>query len=315
MSMWILAVPFIVTGLLALSFFFLLFKRWKTAGVLLLLALGLNFCSEWFPVHIGGNVSQDTGHQFTVLSYNVNQADDKDVYRYLDTLEVDMLFLQEPLGLKDTSRLVRHYPYRAGEMVLSKHPVRNCRRYRIEKEDERYDLLVDSVKNRGNVLQEHPSVFSMDVDMPQGVVRVISVHLRSNAYSTARRAMDPDAPWTDGVESYYENIRYGYLARGIQADMIRSELDSLSLDMPTLVVGDFNDVNGSYAIERIKGDRLRDAWWSAGLGFGTTYDGWRLKLRLDHILYSKEFEVEDVRVLTDFRHSDHLPLKAVLRWR
>lgn len=96
--------------------------------------------------------------------------------------------------------------------------------------------------------------------------------------------------------------------------MIREELDTLRSDMPTLVVGDFNEMNGSYAIERIKGDRLKDAWWTNGFGLGTTYDSWHLKLRLDHILYSKEFEVEDIQVLSDFLHSDHLPLKAVLRW-
>lgn len=313
--MWVLTVPFIIIGLLSLAILLLFLKRWKSSGVLLFLAIGINYYFEWFPIHTCKEIPLDTDNQITLLTYNVKLGEDKDAYKYLDTMDVDLMFIQEPLGLSDTCRLVRHYPYKAGRMILSKFPIRNYHRYTIEEENDRYHLLVDSIKNPGNALQRYPSIYSMDVDFPNGPVHVVGVHLRSNAYSTVRRSMKNDAPWTDGIEAYYENIKYGYLARGVQADMIREELDTLAQDMPTLVVGDFNDVNGSYALERIKGDRLKDAWWTNGTGLGTTYDCWHLKLRLDHILYSKEFEVVDIQVLSDFRHSDHLPLKAVLRGR
>lgn len=313
--MWILAAPLVVVALLIIAFILLFFKCWKTAILFCSLAIGLNTYIEWFPVHLLNRGMPDEKGQFTLLTCNVKLGDDKDVFKYLDTMNVDLMFLQETAQMKDTNVLAKHYPYRAGETVLSKYPITNYYRYKMDRKDPRYDMLVDSVRNIGNEIQNWPFIFSMDIDMPQGKVRVINVHLRSNAYSTARRAMKEGTPWIDGIEEYYNYTKYGYMVRGVQADMIRNELDSLSQDMPTLVVGDFNDINGSYAVERIKGDRLKDAWWTNGFGLGTTYDSWHLKLRLDHILYSKEFEIQDIMVLNDFRHSDHLPVRAMVRWK
>ena len=59
----------------------------------------------------------------------------------------------------------------------------------------------------------------------------------------------------------------------------------------------------------IEGNTLKDAWWEGGNGFGFTYKGWHLRLRLDHILYSDEFELCDVRVV-DSDVSDHRVLVA-----
>lgn len=60
------------------------------------------------------------------------------------------------------------------------------------------------------------------------------------------------------------------------------------------------------------GDDLKDAWWERGNGFGWTYFGWHLRLRLDHILYSNELELVDVKVV-DSDISDHKPLMAKFR--
>lgn len=56
-------------------------------------------------------------------------------------------------------------------------------------------------------------------------------------------------------------------------------------------------------------DKLKDAWWEGGNGFG-----WHLRLRLDHILYSDKLELVDVKVIdTDIDISDHKPLMASFR--
>lgn len=90
------------------------------------------------------------------------------MYKYLDTLDVDLMFLQEAYNLNDTCGLVRHYPYKAGGVVLSKYPIQNCRRYKIEEDDCRYQLLVDSIRNKDNQLQNNPSIYSTDIEMPMG---------------------------------------------------------------------------------------------------------------------------------------------------
>ena len=87
--------------------------------------------------------------------------------------------------------------------------------------------------------------------------------------------------------------------------------------MGVVMAGDFNDFSGSYCLRRIcrKRDlegsiRLSDAWLKRGNGFGFTYDGWHLRLRLDHILYTTStLRLRNVRVL-DTDLSDHRILIA-----
>ena len=82
---------------------------------------------------------------------------------------------------------------------------------------------------------------------------------------------------------------------------------------PLIVMGDFNDVSGTYPINRLKEAGLKDAWWEAGKGYGTTFhEGW-LKLRIDHILYDYEkIKLVGVKVM-DNNLSDHNALMATFR--
>ncbi len=84
--------------------------------------------------------------------------------------------------------------------------------------------------------------------------------------------------------------------------------------MPVIVGGDLNDWCGSKCLNTMMGTDLKDAWWEGGHGFGWTYFGWHLRLRLDHILYSNEMELVGVTVV-DSDLSDHKPLKATFRMR
>lgn len=79
-----------------------------------------------------------------------------------------------------------------------------------------------------------------------------------------------------------------------------------------IVAGDLNDWNGNYCLKTLMGKDLKDAWAEGGRGFGWTYFGWGLRLRLDHILYSDELELVDVKVI-DSDLSDHKPLMARFR--
>ena len=141
-------------------------------------------------------------------------------------------------------------------------------------------------------------------------IAIFTVHLRSSAYSTARRSMDANASWKDGLPLYYENYKIGQKIRNWESDNLRVHLDSLEAkDLPIIIAGDFNDWSGSYCMNTIRDGKYKDAWWEGGLGFGITYDGWHLKLRLDHILYSHHFKLENVYVEKS-KFSDHRPLIA-----
>ena len=94
--------------------------------------------------------------------------------------------------------------------------------------------------------------------------------------------------------------------------------------VPTLLGGTTVDDDLGYLSHSLKvpkfqsfkssNDQLKDAWWEGGNGFGWTYFGWHLRLRLDHILYSDELELVDVKVI-DSDLSDHKPLMARFKFR
>ena len=161
--------------------------------------------------------------------------------------------------------------------------------------------------------------YSVDLALPDGqTLTVFNCHLRSGGYSPIRRAMGTDETWVSGLPKYLREYRLGRRIRDYEADNIRNVLDTLRTgSMGVVMAGDFNDFSGSYCLRRICRNRdlegsirLSDAWLKRGNGFGFTYDGWHLRLRLDHILYTPStLRLRNVQVL-DTDLSDHRILIA-----
>ena len=164
--------------------------------------------------------------------------------------------------------------------------------------------------------QKQMGVMSAEFEVEPGKwVKLFSGHLRSSAYSTARRSMDKDASWISGLKLYWRNYKVGKRIRDYEAENVRKFVDdartstSSATKMPVIVAGDLNDWCGSDCLNTLMDKDLKDAWSEGGNGFGWTYFGWHLRLRLDHILYSDELELVDVKVI-DSGLSDHKPLVA-----
>ena len=79
--------------------------------------------------------------------------------------------------------------------------------------------------------------------------------------------------------------------------------------MPAIVMGDMNDFSCSSPMDSLKAVGMKDAWWEGGFGYGTTFHTGLMRLRIDHIFYSKELRLESVKLIeTDL--SDHNPVVA-----
>ncbi len=194
--------------------------------------------------------------------------------------------------------------------LYSKKPICNFSRYKCFTEID--TIGFDSITKREVFqLKIGMPVYSAEIEVEKDKwIRLFAVHLCSSAYSTARRSMDEDASWVDGLPLYYKNYKKGQKIRNWEADNLRLHLDSLEdADTPVIIAGDFNDWSGSYCMNNIKDGKYKDAWWEGGFGLGITYDEWHLKLRLDHILYSHHFKLENVYVEKS-KFSDHRPLIA-----
>lgn len=192
--------------------------------------------------------------------------------------------------------------------LYSHYPLRNFKRHEcvidVAGFTEKEISEVEMFKKQMNVMSAE---FEIE---PNRWVTIFSGHLRSSAYSTARRSMDKDANWLEGISLYKRNHEIGKRIRDYEARNVRRFVDEARVEgMPVIIAGDLNDWCGSDCLDLLMGKDLKDAWWEGGNGFGWTYFGWHLRLRLDHILYSDEFELVDVNVV-DSDLSDHKPLIA-----
>lgn len=67
---------------------------------------------------------------------------------------------------------------------------------------------------------------------------------------------------------------------------------------PAVVMGDMNNIGGSYAVRRIEQGSMADAWWKVGIDYGCTFYKYAFRLRLGHILYDeKRMLLKDATVL------------------
>lgn len=203
-------------------------------------------------------------------------------------------------------------------IVFSSLPVLRQERYKCMGQIDSTDFS-DAHFTEMKIVRSGMPAYSVDLSFPDGrSLTVFNCHLRSGGYSSVRRSMMEEETWVSGLPKYWREYRLGRRIRDYEADNIRNVLDTLQTGaMGVVMAGDFNDFSGSYCLRRICRNRdlegsirLSDAWLKRGNGFGFTYDGWHLRLRLDHILYAPStLRLRNVRVL-DTDLSDHRILVA-----
>ncbi len=188
--------------------------------------------------------------------------------------------------------LGREYPYRAlrpaprasGSGVFSRYPLKDCEAFRLSE--------------GGHWSQR------MVVETPRGPVTLFNVHLPIPKLIWSRRHLGPFR-----VPSSFDSGR-----RRAEVERLAEMLDAVT--GPLLVAGDFNLTERSHDYSLIRA-RLRDAFRTAGRGFGHTFPRlgsfpepmpapWPM-VRLDYVWYSAHFQPISAR-LGRCGGSDHHPL-------
>ena len=305
------------------------FIKWFILIVAILLIICINNRYEIFALNFqkGQGIEKGEG-SFRVMTWNVNAplgTEDVEYVRNgliseIEKQDPDILCLQElsPKIFKEIqnsldsifgyidSMAIKKEPSRY--WIYSKKPIRNYKRYKCITDIDTIGFDQELQKEI-KIITKYLPFCSVEVEVEPGSwITVFSVHLRSSAYSTARRSMDEGSSWREGLPLYLENYKIGKKIRDYEADNMRIYLDSLeSKDTPILIAGDFNDWSGSYCMRIITDGKYANAWWEGSCGFGITYDEWHLKLRLDHILFNHHFQLYNAKVEKN-SFSDHLPL-------
>ena len=144
------------------------------------------------------------------------------------------------------------------------------------------------------------------VERPGGAFELVDVHLESPRSGLVAARQEG----LDGIELWESN----HAGRLAQARALAAALRTTA--RPLVLGGDLNAPDSSAVIQSLLAIGLRDAFASAGRGYGYTY-GHTLRprfsfLRIDHVLVSDDVEV--VRAFVGGKDaSDHRPVIADLR--
>lgn len=267
-----------------LLLFFVYKRRWVISGLLLCIIVALNAYTECFAF---GCVNKDTKSDIKVMCFNVHLLNDSSEARACCISNIiveedpDFVFLTEYYGSSSDSLLnamLAHYPYydksnrwdnNCGDVFFS--------RWSID--------TTENIKPR----LSYGSMYRVQLSHEKDTLAIYCCHLSSNLL--------------DFSPNKWDALQKGYEERAKEADILH---DALAREpYPAIVMGDMNDISGSYTLRRIEAAGLADAWWKGGFGYGTTYHDHGLRLRLDHILYDEDrLTLTDVKVI-DTDASDH----------
>ena len=249
----------------------------------LLFCITINYLTGLFAFNIfAGSVYSHS--DLSVMCYNVKCSDS--LYKE-NQIEIAKLILRESPDIvflcefhRSRSKKLDSIMRQSGEYKQYYRSKSNCVFY------SKYEI--DSIKGIETHTSKGKSAKNNIVHVfhPKGIVTIVGCHLSSSR----------------------KDIIGGFRNRALEADSIYNALTDEK--NPVIVMGDLNDVSGSYTISRIKDLGLSDAWWEGGCGYGTTFHNRWLRLRLDHILYDKSrLKLNKIKVL-ESNLSDHNALIA-----
>jgi endonuclease/exonuclease/phosphatase family metal-dependent hydrolase len=168
--------------------------------------------------------------------------------------------------------------------------------------------------NQGSISFEdsfNGAIFA-DIQYQNKVVRIYCLHLQSVGLGNDENELFDKNNLSKlnrgSTQEKYKRISFklkrAFLKREKQAEQIKEHMNNCPY--PFVLAGDLNDTPSSYAYA-VLSDHLKDAFTNKGLGFGSTYAGLLPLLRIDCILYSKEWYIDSFETL-DKTSSDHYPI-------
>ena len=282
--MMALTYPWLIGLLVFVAIVFSLKKRFLVCGIVIVMALALNWYSECVALNVFGQDKDGRGKALRVLTWNINTdyTDSKEkLQKIADVIFVedpDVVFVAEVMWMAAdtlTQIMDEKYPYTTivrkewnmGHYIYSKYPLGEHR-------------FINSHNGNGFVL-------NTNVALGDDSLNLYGCHLASNNYDAENKYMTPDSIENrSNAFKYLKNIERTSRLRKEQCDSIVADIRKH--EGASIVMGDMNDVCGSPCIRVLEDAGLKDAWWEGGLGYGATFHQ-PLSYRIDHVLYSEGF--------------------------
>ncbi|MEN9447847.1 MAG: hypothetical protein RJA25_1137 [Bacteroidota bacterium] len=279
-----------------------------------------------FATNIGKPKIDKTAKSIKVLSYNVRDFDlynwsenihsKEQIFKTIKEQNADIISFQEFYNdttktfstIKQLQALGYKYYYFTKELVL-----RNT---------DEWGIAVFSkypIKEHGEIIKQTFKTsygkkpfkgLYADIVIADTIVRVVNVHLQSIYFGIQDYETIEEFKATQNVDEFaakniFTKLKKAFERRAEQADKLRAFLDAQT--KPIILCGDFNDLPNSYVVNTIS-KNFKDAHINAGFGIGSTYNGKLPFLRIDYLLTSPSFNIQQFKVLYNNTISDHFPI-------
>lgn len=300
--MTVLFLPWMLVLLLLLAVGFAVRRWWRTAGILVLTALLLNWWGHVVPINCLATQSSDTvQNRIKVLAWNIEAAEYDSVKieslcKIILEQDADLVFLAEDFYAccdKIDARLKSLYPYTTHDhcndshYFYSKYPLKH------------WHWIAKDVDIRSVIIKSCVEKDGVDIDL-------YGCHLSSNNYGSS--TLQLRANQISGVRSMLSYVTGISKAQQLREAEIQVICDSLkSSSNPCLCIGDMNDIAGSSTLGMLQDIGFQDAWWNGGCGYGATIHK-PLPYRIDYIFYrngSGNIVLLDVDKIDSKGLSDH----------
>jgi endonuclease/exonuclease/phosphatase family metal-dependent hydrolase len=167
----------------------------------------------------------------------------------------------------------------------------------------RYPIINKGVLDFNSESQNN--VIFADIKVESDTIRIYNMHLHSMHIDEEKFINSINLQ--EGFTDLAARLKNGFIQRAQQIRMLKEHLDYVTL--PMMVCGDLNDVPYSYAYQQLD-RKLNNGFVQAGNGFGFTYNGKFLFIRIDHQFFSDHFRIHSFQVNKELTHSDHFPVIA-----
>ncbi len=299
LSVLSLAVPaLIIVNILFFVYWLLNVKRQLILSLVVLI-IGYNHVFSLYKFSSSKNI--DDSENITVMNYNVrlfNAFDwikDEQVPKHISTFisekQPDILCIQEYRPDSDVN-FDRYYKYE--------------------------QLSGDKVKNGQAIFSKFPIVKSGSIEFPKtsnnaifadivkgkDTLRIYNVHLQSLGIDPAVEKLA-----NENSQNLFNRVSHTFKMQQFQTELFLKHKTQCPYKM--IICGDFNNTAYSYVYKEIKGN-LKDAFKSAGNGFGKTFNFKFFPVRIDFVLVDEAFKVNSFKTF-DEKLSDHYPIMAKVK--
>lgn len=310
---------FIVANILFLAFW-LVFK-WRMALIPLVgFLLGYGAVRSYAPLNMG---TQTPKGAVKVLSYNVHMFSHlaqgregaEPVMRYIKDSNADIVCLQEAMldGMKTEmigQMLGREYPHRDTVrksnshnclVLLSKYPIKG--RYRFDYQSDgnlSAAWQIDIGGQRVTVVNNHFESNKLTDEDKQGFKDMVKGEMRDSAARHENATL-------------IQKLGEAALKRAAQVNAVAAYVDSLR-GQSVIVCGDFNDSPISYTCHTLE-QRLTNCYVATATGPGFSYCQGAIRVRIDNVLCSADWQPHNFTVDSKTHLSDHYPIYGWLKKR